>query len=701
VKESTQTEGGSRAAERKIFFAAAALSAILFLLYWNSLDGAWQFDDITNIVNNRGLHLKTLSPEGIKKAFFSDPARPGALYRPVSCVTFALNHYVDGLDAFGYHLVNVLTHIVSSFFLFLFLSHILLLPSQEGKSGPEAYSLALLATFFWAIHPIQTQAVTYIVQRMTSLGGMFTIMSMFFYVKARTAEQGKKQFLLLSLCIISFFFAFGCKENAIMLPVSLMLCEGLVLGGAWSRRKRNLVGLVLGVTVLLGILYLHWRHGGLQSLLQGYEGRPFTLGQRLLTEPRIILFYVSQLLYPLPDRFSVAHSIEISSSFFTPPSTGISIIVIACAIVLLIFTAKRHPLISFSFLFFLLNHAVESTVLPLELIFEHRNYVPSMMFFLPFAMGICKLLDRYKSKRVMQSIMAGFVIFVLICFGHSTYLRNMDWKNPKTLWTAALLKAPDQLRVHHNLGLYYQDQGLTERALEEYKKALESPVIHRKNESFMTHYQMGNLCSELGDHQRAIRHYLEAIRLDPNLYLAMVKLAALYDEDNNRALADYYLKEAFKRNHGHPVINLNMAILCLREARPGEAIQHLMVAREDESLEVRARLYLAIAYKQKGWIGRAVVTLRKVRSAAPKDITPYLHLIEVFSRKGDQAKAQEAAEQVAGLMAQNEGLAKDIIDLMASKEKAAETFLSPEYVLPAMISALRRRYDVGGMERCY
>jgi predicted Zn-dependent protease len=174
----------------------------------------------------------------------------------------------------------------------------------------------------------------------------------------------------------------------------------------------------------------------------------------------------------------------------------------------------------------------------------------------------------------------------------------------------------------------------------------------------------------------------------------MVKLAALYDEDNNRAMADYYLKEAYKRNHRHPVVNLNMGILCLREARPGEAIQHLMVAREDESLEVRARLYLAIAYKQKGWLGRSVVTLREVRSAAPKDITPYLHLIEVFSRKGDQAKAQEAAEKVAGLMAQNEGLTRDIIDLMASKEKAAEIFLSPDHVLPALVSALRETDDI-------
>jgi hypothetical protein len=137
------------------------------------LVSGWQLDDITNIVNNEGLHLDAMSLEGIKKAFFSDPGRPGGLYRPVACVTFALNYHLGGLDVFGYHAVNLAIHIVASIFLYLLIYHTLCLPSLSEKYARRAYSIALLSAVLWAIHPIQVQSVTYIVQRMTSLAGMF------------------------------------------------------------------------------------------------------------------------------------------------------------------------------------------------------------------------------------------------------------------------------------------------------------------------------------------------------------------------------------------------------------------------------------------------------------------------------------------------------------------------------------------------
>ncbi|MEJ2724340.1 MAG: tetratricopeptide repeat protein, partial [Deltaproteobacteria bacterium] len=502
-KDLTHPMGISVSPCRSIVFSVIAFAVILFSLYGQALNSAWQFDDITNIVNNTGLHLKSLSAEGVKKALFSDPGRPGGLYRPVACITFALNHYLGGLEVFGYHLVNLLIHVLCSIFLFLFIYQTLQLLSEGKKEAHKAYAIALLSSLFWAVHPIQTQAVTYHVQRMTSLSGLFYIMGMYFYARTKTSEEEKKPIFWIVLVVIAFVLAFGSKENAIMMPVSLVLYEVLVVGRSKPRKKMFVAIVLLGTTILLGMLYVQWKKGGLLFFLLEYEGRPFSLGQRLLTEPRIILFYVSLLLYPVPGRFSVAHSIELSTSLFSPASTWIAILVLICAVVLLILTAKRHPLISFSFLFFLLNHVVESTVLPLELVFEHRNYVPSMLFFLPFAVWFYKILERYRAIKVMQAVLSGFLIFVLIGFGHSTYLRNLDWKNPRTLWTAALLKAPDQLRVHHNLGLYYQEQGRTDMALEEYKKALESPVIHRKNEPFITNYHLGTLYSELGDRQQA------------------------------------------------------------------------------------------------------------------------------------------------------------------------------------------------------
>jgi Tfp pilus assembly protein PilF len=679
--------------KREIGFSITVFAVFIFSIYANCFDCSWQLDDFTNITSNPRLHLEELSWERLKTALFSDPGQPGTLYRPVVSVSLALNHYFGGLDVFGYHLVNVLIHLATTLFLFLFVHQTLNLPSLKEEYARKSYSIALLSSLIWAIHPVQTQAVTYIVQRMTSLSGMFYVMGMYFYARAKTTEEGKTGISLILLSFIAFVLAFGAKENAIMLPVSLLLYEALVVGRSWPRRKGFLAIILLGSTILLGMLYIHWRKGGVLSFLTEYEGRPFSLAQRVLTEPRIILFYVSLLLYPVPNRFSIAHSVGISSSLLSPVSTGISILVIACAVALLILRGKRHPLISFSFLFFFLNHIPESTVLPLELVFEHRNYVPSMLFFVPFVMGFCRLLERYKAKKTMTFAICVFAVFIIISLGHSTYLRNFAWKNPETLWSAALERAPDQLRVHHNLGLYYQNQGLMGKAMKAYHKALESPVTHRRNETFMTHYQLGRLYSELGDDEQAKRHYLEAVRLEPNLSLALVNLTALYDRENNQELADYYLIEAFKVNHKDPLINLNMGIWCLRNGRVGEAIQHLNMAREETSLEARTLLYLGIAYKIKGWFGRAATCFQKAIRMDEQNITPQLHLLEIYYRKGHKAKSRDEAQRVAHRLLENESLFHRTVTLICEKGSYGDVQLDAHIVLPLIRESMAVRLD--------
>ena len=679
--------------KREIGFSITVFAVFIFSIYANCFDCSWQLDDFTNITSNPRLHLEELSWETLKTALFSDPGQPGTLYRPVVSVSLALNHYFGGLDVFGYHLVNVLIHLATTLFLFLFVHQTLNLPFLKADYGRKSYSIALLTSLLWAIHPVQTQAVTYIVQRMTSLSGLFYVMSMYFYARTKTTGEGKKRVSLILLSFISFALAFGSKENAIMLPVSLLLYEALVVNRLWPRRKRNLAIILLGSTILLGMLYLHWRKGGVLFFLAEYEGRPFSLGQRLLTEPRIILFYISLLLYPVPGRFSIAHDLEISRSFFSPVSTGIAVLVIGFAVALLILQGKRHPLLCFSFLFFFLNHIVESTVLPLELIFEHRNYVPSMLFFLPFVIGFCRLLERDKAKKTMTFAMSAFVVFVIISLGHSTYLRNFTWKTPETLWTAALERAPNQLRVHHNLGLYYQNQGLTEKAMKAYNRALESRVTHRRNETFMTHYQLGRLYSELGDDQQAKRHYLEAVRLEPTLSLALVNLTALYDRENNQELADYYLIEAFKVNPKDPLINLNMGIWCLRNGKVEEAIQHLHMASKETSLGARALLYLGIAYKIKGWFGRAATCFQKAIRMDEQNITPRLHLLEIYYRKGHKARSRDEAQRIAHRLLENESLFHQTVTLICEKGPSGDVQLHAHVILPLIQESMAVRLD--------
>ncbi len=680
---------------RLVVFSIIALSIIIFSIYWNSLDGSWHFDDIPNITDNHSLHLDKLSWNGIKRALFSDQRDPGRLYRPISCLSFALNYYIGGLDVFGYHLVNILIHLFTSIFLFLFIYHTLNLPSLQIKYASKSYPVAILATMLWAINPIQTQAVTYIVQRMTSLAGMFYIMGMYFYLKHRTAvNKGDKIFFII-LCFLTFVMALGSKENALMLPISLLLYEVIVIQkeiSEYFKKNIKILFIVSGVLLFLCLIYLLLKDEPFFSFLSGYRNRPFTLIERLLTEPRIIIFYISLLVYPM-GRLSIAHSIQISTSPFNPISTFLSILFIIGSIVYLIFRARKYPLLSFCYLFFFLNHVIESSILPLELIFEHRNYVPSMMFFVPIAVGFCNLIERYALKRTMKTMIAVFIIFLLIGFGHTTFIRNLTWKSWKSLWMDASRKAPDQFRVHHNLGTYYQEQGLIEEAISEFNKALRSPGIHRNNEVIVSLYQLGKLYYDDEDLEMAEFYLQKAVSIKQNFSHALITLAAIYDKKGKTDLANQYIAKAFKSDPFNPAINLNMGLHHLKNGRPDEAISHFVVSFNERDLKGKAYLYLGIAYRQKGWHGKAAISLRKALSIDEKNIVPHLHLAEIYHKTGHNNLRQQEISTILNLMLKNEALFYQTIDLISKKGHLGNVHLSSDLILDLMNEANNRKLE--------
>ncbi|MGD2125461.1 MAG: hypothetical protein PVG99_05230 [Desulfobacteraceae bacterium] len=606
-----------------------------------------------------------------------------------------MNYYLGGHDVIGYHLVNIFVHACASIFLFLFIYHTLNLPSFRDKYASQAYPIALLSTILWAINPLQTQAVTYIVQRMTSLAGMFYIISMYFYVKARSTEKREKCVVFLVFCFISFAMAFGSKENAALLPVSLFLYEILLVQkepGSLSRTQRKVVAIVFVVAMLLGLIYVYLRTDGILSFLTEYEERPFSVTERLLTESRIILLYISLLLYPMPGRLSIAHSVEISTSLFDPVSTFGAILFIAGSVGVLIFVARKHPLISFSYLFFFLNHLMESSLLPLELLFEHRNYVPSMFFFLPIAIGLYHLLEMFAEQKRMKCIISAFIVFLVIILGHSTFVRNFAWKSEKTLWMDAVKKAPDGFRAHHNLGVYYQDHGFPQKAISAFEKALNSPGIQRKNEVVITYYQLGKLYDELGDCERAKFFYEEALLIHPAFSHALGNLASIYHREGDSLAADAYLMKAIEADPDDPTINSNMGLYWLRAGFPEKAMDHFMKSMKDENLRKSAFLYLGIAYKQKGWLGKAAVHFRKSASVNPQDITPHLHLAEIYHRRGHDSMSRFEAEKVVRMMTHGKSLFYQTVDLITKKGNSGDVQLCASIILPLIYKALDKRF---------
>ena len=634
---------------RKNIFAVFILFIIVFSVYSNTFNASWHFDDGPNILQNDALHLTNLNWQDVKKSFFASWDGGGKLYRPAACLSFALNYYFGRTEVAGYHVVNLAVHFIASLFLFLFIRNTLNLPQLKIRYGLNSYSIALLATVLWAISPVQTQAVTYIVQRMTSMAGMFFIISMYFYLKGRTSTNTSLRSMHYIFLVVSGILAFNSKENAVMLPISIFIFDLILIQGITKKsiERHSFVLLIAVVTCLIATFFLKgFFIFDPEKILSGYHIRGFTLLERLMTEPRIVLFYISLLFYPMPYRLCFAHDISVSTGLFDPTTTIIAILIILILLALAILKSKRWPLISFCILFFFMNHVVESTVLPLELAFEHRNYIPSMLFFVPLSILFVNGIKLFSDKVSMQIIIAASVILVLIASGNSTFVRNFAWKTDETLWLDAVEKSPNLSRAHHNLGKYYDDIGLKRTALKHYQQALKLPEGPNRRSHYITNYNIGLIYKSLKDADNARRYLLKAVELEPLFSPAYTSLGIMCIQkgQNGKAL-DCFIKALTHDISSQKARNYT-GLALLRQKKFEGAISQFEKALKANPNDLYALTHIGVAYKCKGEFNKATRCFKKVLGIDPEYVTASLHLIEVFSLRGEEKKAEQTAEEL-------------------------------------------------------
>ncbi|MDU9048189.1 MAG: hypothetical protein Q3M30_05030 [Candidatus Electrothrix sp. Rat3] len=488
---------------------------LLLVAYIPSFQGDWHFDDLPNILENTPLHLTELTPQSLKRTFFAYPESEGTFLRPVSNLSFALNWFFHQDKVFGYHLVNFFIHFLTTIFLFKSCLLLLSSPKMKGRVHGNPFLIAALAALFWALNPVQTQAVTYIVQRMASLAAMFTIIGIWCYLKARQ-QQGnnikKKLFYYVGL-LLAFVLALGSKENAILLPASLVLIELFFFRETITLSKQNIVILALGFFFVLGFTILLKGPDVFHSVFASYSNRNFTPGQRVLTESRIVLFYLSLLFFPAPFRLSLIHEVQLSTSIFDPMSTLFAVLSIGILVILPFFLHKRYPLLSFAILFFFLNHTVESTFLNLELIFEHRNYLPSFFLFLPVASLISTLIHRYRQqKKLIYFTLIGSTALLVFFLLLGTLIRNKVWLTEQSLWADSLKKAPNSTGPYINLGHYYlvQENNL-QKAFRLSQLSLDKNSATPWKSRFWAYQNMGYIMKLIGNYDKALQFYDNAL----------------------------------------------------------------------------------------------------------------------------------------------------------------------------------------------
>jgi protein O-mannosyl-transferase len=636
-------------AHRTISSGCIGYSLILLICiisYSNSFHASWHLDDFPNIVKNPSVHISDLTIGSLFRAsnLFQrqDSVNKDTSFRPVALFSFAINWYVGKDQVFGYHVVNFLIHVFCAGCLYLFLQSLLKSRNLIGRYEGDEKNIALLGAILWAIHPIQTQAVTYIIQRMALLSALFYLMAILCYVQARINIERKINRLCLYIaCAFCLLLAMGAKENAVLLPMSLGLVEIIFFQNLSIKENRKkcfiFVIIVVLLTLILCVLLAYHTRPDVPDFINGiWAKRPFSMTERLLTEPRVIIRYLTQIFYPVLSQFSIEHFVSISTSLLKPITTLPSILFLMGVITLALFQVRKAPILSFGILFYFLNHVIESSIIPLELMFEHRNYLPSMFIFFPIASGTIKGLRYYQHlrRKSMFCICYALMVFLVLLLSITTYQRNRVWASEKTLWEDAIVKAPESSRPYDNLALHYELSGQYHKALGLYEASLSKHWTNRVSPSF-TLANMARIYANFQDFDKSMALYDQSIAADPShiqaIYDKAFALVAFGKWDQARDTMDFlFLKNKISWND----LNL-MGFILLKQNAPADALGYFRQAIKLSVNNPKLFINMGIAQSMAGQYQKADWFLKQARQMEKQNIIPVFCLLDNHIKAGN------------------------------------------------------------------
>lgn len=478
----------------------ACIAVAVFLAYSNSLHGTWAFDD-TAISQNNSIEENLNLRLG---------------YRKIAYLSFLVNKWINPLDPVNYRLSNIAIHVVNAALVYWLAFLTLRLPGMRERFARYSYPVALLTTAVFALHPVNINAVSYIVQRMTALSAMFVLLGLISYIYGRTYSFRYSSAPLYVLAALFVFLGIFSKENAIM-ALPLMVLYDYFFISCFEKtgllRKTGLGVAALLIVITAASVYLDFSKAA--GVLVGqflHLNEPMTpLGwsavdvywtplQHILTEFRVIAGYLFLLLAPLPKYLLFDNwGLVPSKSLTDPLSTLFAFALIAGLLLFSILRSRKMPFLAFGLLWYLTAISLESFIaIGSDFYFEHRNYLPvTGLFFGIIAQSTVSLKDILLKQRVVWT--AALVLAAVL--GGLTYQRNFVWKDSVTLWTDTVSKAPQNLRAAMALGNAYLKDANFPSAARYYSGVLKHAVADKRPQYFhdaayslgMVHLFLGNL----------------------------------------------------------------------------------------------------------------------------------------------------------------------------------------------------------------
>lgn len=421
----------------------ASYGMITLCLYYPGLGGGFAFDDFPNIVLNEQLrHVSSWEWSAFWEASLSSDSGP--LRRPLSMLSFALNHKLSGLDPFAFKLTNVLIHVIAGTGLTL-LSYILYETLQNATHDKrKAFAFAAAVGGAWLLHPLQLTSVLYVVQRMNSLASLFMVWGMLFYAYGRFLAPTRNLACSAIFSTYAFFLpaALLSKENGALLPLFLALLELCFfrlrnLSAPGRMAIMALHGTFAALPLVLGSLYLLFYP---EWILRSYSNRDFTLSERLLTQARVLWEYVGLTLVPDVRRMGLYHDdFTVSTDIITPWTTLAALLAWGAILFTATFRKRNAAIFFFVIAFFFVAHALESSFFGLEMMHEHRNYLASY----GLIFGCFFLLFSLNSKQAGERTKLALALCVILTLAGLTAFRA-------SLWGDDLERASFEAKHHPN-----------------------------------------------------------------------------------------------------------------------------------------------------------------------------------------------------------------------------------------------------------
>ncbi len=571
------------------------------VVYANSLRGVFTWDDISNIVSNPALRRAPTLARTLE-----DP-------RPVVFLTLVINYACSAGNPWSYHLVNAAAHVLAALALFGIVRRTLELPALAGRCGARAAPLALTIALLWMVHPLQTESVTYVIQRAESFMGLFYLLALYCLIRGHGSPHPSRWY---AGAVASGLLGVGCKEVIVTLPVVALAYDRLFLAGSWRESFRRRWGLYAGLALCCGLVVCRFMwHASDATATVGFGMKGVTPLRYALTQPGVILHYLRLSFWPWPLCLDYGWPLVGSVWDWLP-----ALLVIGALLAVSVAGVAYGRRWAFLGLAFFCILAPTSSFVPIkDAAVEHRMYLPLAAVIAGAVLAAAECWNRAwppADKRRSGRALVGAAILAVAGLGFLTVRRNAEYRDEAALWRQTVRCAPGNARAYGNLGAAlvsregfedtlaggeealraldqaialqpdyakaYVNRGNVHAAAKHYAEALRdyNQALALQPDDAEAYYNRGNLHLDTQRCAEAIGDYNQAITLQPDYADAWYNRANAYASAGRLAEAVRDYSRAIELRPRDPAAWYNRAIVRSRLKQNSEALADLRTARE-------------------------------------------------------------------------------------------------------------------------